>query len=219
MSEHVAPQQWRVVPLQALAAVRYGKAKPSHGGSVPVVGSSGVYSHTLAAIVHFPTLVIGRKGSAGKVWLISEPCWPADTAFYLEWRDCSASDLRFLYYAMSARPLSGEHARTTMPSLQKHDVENFEFLLPPLAEQIAIVRALHAVQHARNTRHGELAAERERKAALMEDLFTYGLRGEPSQQIDVGAVPQSWSVRPLLQVADIVYGVQAAVAHLKDSRF
>ena len=31
-----------------------------------------------------PAIVIGRKGSFGEVTFAEEPCWPIDTAFYIE---------------------------------------------------------------------------------------------------------------------------------------
>src|SRR5581483_6246187 len=45
-----------------------------------------------------------------------------------------------------------------------------------------------------------LAAEL--KKALMHKLFTNGTRGEPLKQTDIGAVPQSWTVTELQEVAE-----------------
>jgi len=199
------PANWIQTRLGDMAEVRYGKAKPAQEGNIPVVGSSGVYASTCTALIDYPTLIVGRKGTAGKVWLQEEPCWPADTTFYLEWKKCNA-DLLFLYYAMTARPLSGEHARTTMPSLQKPDLEDYAVWLPPLPEQRAIAATLRAVQDTREARRRELALERERKAALMEDLFTCGTRGEPCKQTEIGPMPQSWEVVLLDSVAQVSSG-------------
>jgi type I restriction enzyme S subunit len=71
--------EWDVVSIGKLADVNYGKAKPKTEGNVPVVGSGGVYAWTSEALIDFPTIVIGRKGSAGQPWLFEEPCWPSDT--------------------------------------------------------------------------------------------------------------------------------------------
>jgi type I restriction enzyme, S subunit len=65
--------------------------------------------------------------------------------------------------------------------------------LPPMDEQWAIARALSAVQEAKEARLRELELERERKAALMEHLLTYGTRGEPTKQTEIGEMPKSWS--------------------------
>jgi type I restriction enzyme S subunit len=45
-------------------------------------------------------------------------------------------------------------------------------------------------------RQRELALERERKAALMEHLFTHGTRGEQTKQTEIGEIPESWQVKP-----------------------
>src|SRR5205085_6403377 len=55
-------------------------------------------------------------------------------------------------------------------------------------------------------RRRELDAERERKAALMEDLFTRGLRGELCQQTEIGPLPMSWSILRLNEMADSFSG-------------
>ncbi|WP_273466324.1 restriction endonuclease subunit S [Methanothrix sp.] len=95
---------------------------------------------------------------------------------------------QFLSYSISTS--SGvNHPRTSWSSISA-----FQFLLPPLPEQRAIARALRAVQAAREARLREITLERERKAALMEHLFTHGTRGEPTKMTEIGEMPESWEV-------------------------
>ena len=158
------PAHWRVVRLGEIARVKYGKAKPiNEHGNIPVIGSGGIYGWTAEAAVDFATLIIGRKGTAGQVWLSETPSWPSDTTFYLEWKSHTTVDVRFIYGWFLLNPLSGEHAKTTIPSLQRPDLENSLVPLPPLSEQREIARMLQAVD-------AKIAAEQTRRAAL-EDLF------------------------------------------------
>jgi type I restriction enzyme S subunit len=160
----LVPEHWEVVRLGELANIRYGKAKPKTSGSIPVIGSGGIYAWTDQALVDFPTLIIGRKGTAGQVWLVRGSCWPSDTTFYLEWHipDCRAI-ADFLYCVFLLNPLSGEHAKTTLPSLQRHDLENYLIPLPPIHEQQEIAHILQAVDQ-------KIEAEKAKKQAL-ETLF------------------------------------------------
>ncbi len=48
--------------------------------------------------------------------------------------------------------------------------------------------------------------ERERKAALMEYLFTHGTRGESLKQTEIGEMPESWEVVKLGQLASVKGG-------------
>ena len=158
------PAHWRVVRLGEIARVKYGKAKPiNEHGNIPVIGSGGIYGWTAEAAVDFATLIIGRKGTAGQVWLSETPSWPSDTTFYLEWKSHTTVDVRFIYGWFLLNPLSGEHAKTTIPSLQRPDLENSLVPLPPLPEQREIARMLQAVD-------AKIAAEQARRAAL-EELF------------------------------------------------
>lgn len=117
------PADWEVAPLGDLAEVNYGKARPKTEGSIPVVGSGGVYASADEALVDFPTIVIGRKGSAGRTWLMERPCWPSDTTFYLDLTE--KVNLYFLFSYLTFNPLSGEHAKTTLPSLSRPYLESY----------------------------------------------------------------------------------------------
>ena len=73
-------------------------------------------------------------------------------------------------------------------------LQSLNLPLPSLPEQRAIAHALRAVQQARAARQHELTLERERKAALVEHLFTHGTRNEPRKQTEIGEMPESWRV-------------------------
>jgi len=80
--------------------------------------------------------------------------------------------------------------------------------LPPLDEQRAIAHTLRTIQKSKETRQKELELERERKAALMEYLFTHGTGNEPRKQTEIGEIPENWEVLPLKQVINkIQYGL------------
>jgi len=96
---------------------------------------------------------------------------------------------------------------TTIKGISRFDLQSLELLLPPIDEQRAIVSCLDQVRAAIRTRRRELALERERKAALLEYLFTHGTRGEPTKQTEIGEMPESWQVVRLGEIAKVQSGV------------
>lgn len=208
----ILPQEWEAVRIGDLTAVRYGKAKPKEIGEVPTIGSGGAYGWTSEALVDFPTLVVGRKGTAGKVWLQELPCWPSDTTFYLDWTSDKVNH-HFLYYWLQERPLSGEHAKTTLPSLSKPDLENCLVPLPSLAEQQAIAYVLRTVQEAKEATEKVIESTRELKWSLMNHLFTYGpVPVDEAEQVlakdtPYGLVPEHWDEVILGECAYVQTGV------------
>jgi type I restriction enzyme S subunit len=201
------PDTWKLVQLGDVATVKYGKAKPKAHGDIPTVGSGGVYSWTSTALVEFPTLIVGRKGTAGKVWLQEQPSWPSDTTFYLEWKSDQV-DHRLVYHSLQARPLSGEHSKTTLPSLSKPDVEQYLLPLPPRSEQRAIAHVLRTVQEAKEATEKVIEATWELKRSLMNHLFTYGsvpvdeAERVPLKETEIGSVPDHWEVVKLGDVCE-----------------
>ena len=172
------PEHWEVVRLGNLqiSQIKYGKAKPPESGNIPVVGSSGIYEWTNKALIGKPTIVVGRKGTAGKPYLILEPCWPSDTTFYLD-INLELIKPKFLYEYILLRSPSGEHDKTTLPSLKREDLENLKIPLPPLPEQQKIAGILQTIDQ-------KIEIEK-RKKELYEELFKTMLNKIMSQEIDV----------------------------------
>ena len=92
---------------------------------------------------------------------------------------------------------------STFKEVTKGTLLNVEILLPPLSEQRAIAHILQTIQEAKFTRQREIALERERKAALMEYLFSHGTKGEPRKQTEIGEIPESWEVVRLKEIANL----------------
>ncbi|RMH35239.1 MAG: restriction endonuclease subunit S [Nitrospirae bacterium] len=136
-------------------------------------------------------------------------------------------DSNFLFYTVSYDPFVervAEHQRgSSYPAVIDKDVLRESIPLPPLDEQRAIAHVLRTVQEAKEATEGVIAAARELKKSLMRHLFTYGpvpvdqTDRVPMQETEIGSLPAHWRVVRLGEVAEIVYGVQAAVAHMKDS--
>jgi len=71
-----------------------------------------------------------------------------------------------------------------------------------LPEQKKIAHILSTVQRAIEAQERIIATTTELKKALMQKLFTEGLRNEPKKQTEIGPVPKSWEVVPLEQIAE-----------------
>ncbi|WP_189524951.1 restriction endonuclease subunit S [Nostoc sp. 'Peltigera membranacea cyanobiont' 232] len=86
-------------------------------------------------------------------------------------------------------------------------VKQFPIYLPPLSEQKTIAHTLRTIQKAKETRQRELELERERKAALMQYLFTHGTRNEQRKQTNIGKIPETWEVVTVDKVCEFLqYG-------------
>ncbi len=95
----------------------------------------------------------------------------------------------------------------TLPAITARTVKNTTIPLPPLPEQRAIAHILQTIQQAKFTRQREIELERERKAALMNHLFTHGTKGEPRKQTEIGEIPESWEVVKLGDKAELRNGI------------
>lgn len=204
------PVEWEVASLSEFAEIKYGKANPKLKGHVPVIGSGGVFTWTRKALVEYPTIIIGRKGTAGEVHLAEIPSYPSDTTFYLAWKN--EIDIYYLYYFLSLYKLSGQDAKTTLPSLQRTSLENQLIAVPPIPEQRAISRVLSTIQRAIETQDNLIAAERELKKSLMRQLFTQGLEANGAvKETEIGMMPEYWELYPIRDVVEIQYGYQTSI--------
>jgi type I restriction enzyme S subunit len=130
--------------------------------------------------------------------------------------DSNRYDIRFIAYQLRSERIQNvvaSHKRgATIQGITRDNLKKLEVNLPPLSEQRKIAGVLGLVQRAIEQQERLIALTTELKKALLLHLFTHGLRGESQKQTEIGPVPESWEQRPLDQVGDVVYGIQAAVA-------
>ncbi len=108
-----------------------------------------------------------------------------------------------LYFHDSGQTRQLQQRTTGIRNLMFQDYKDTTIPLPPLPEQRAIAHILQTIQEAKFTRQREIALERERKAALMDFLFSHGTKDEPRKQTEIGEIPESWEVVQLKEIANL----------------
>jgi len=123
----------------------------------------------------------------------------------------------YVYFLQSAFTqlgiFEGAANKTTIPNLSRNRLAALNVPHPRLNEQQGVVAALARVREANRLHDRSCVLAQELKRAAMRELFTRGLRGEAQKETEIGPVPESWTFNRLGDIADIVYGAQAAVAN------
>ncbi len=144
----IAPD-WPMVALGDVISLEYGKPLKSENrieGPFAVFGSNGVIGYHDQYLVGEPTIIVGRKGSAGAVNYCDLPCYPIDTTFFVQIRDRKRLDIRFCYYQLLALELEKVNVQAGVPGLNRNDAYRKPLALPPLEIQQAIVVEIEAEQ-------------------------------------------------------------------------
>lgn len=114
----------------------YGKAikkDDQRTMGIPVYGSNGIYTYSDSTLVQQHAVIIGRKGSVGKVHLSTEKCWISDTAFYVI-KD-SLDESYFVYYLLSSLGLENMNTDAAVPGLNRDNAHRLEIKIPNSIEK------------------------------------------------------------------------------------
>ena len=91
----------------------------------------------------------------------------------------------YVYFLQSAFTqlgiFEGAGNKTTIPNLSRSRLAGLEVPQPKIDEQLAIVAALSRVREAIKTHHQSAELAQDLKRAVMQTLFTHGLRGEGAE--------------------------------------
>lgn len=109
-------------------------------GRVPVVSSGGIKSFHDKAMVQAPGVVIGRKGTLGKVFYLEVDFWPHDTTLWV--KDFRGNEPRFVYYFFSGLDVKRLDSGTANPALNRNQVHQIEVEWPSFSRQRDIVLTL-----------------------------------------------------------------------------
>lgn len=133
--------------LGKLVKIKYGKNQKhvvSDEGKIPIYGTGGIMGYATEFLYDKPSVLIGRKGTIGKVKYADHPFWTVDTLFYTEVNEEIVLP-KFLFYLMSQLDLNVYNEGTTIPSLRTETLNRLEFSIPPLSIQRKIVSILSAL--------------------------------------------------------------------------
>lgn len=143
MSEVVSEDRIRGT-LGELLPLKYGKSLPAatrdSTGSVPVFGSSGIVGQHSSALTTGPTIIVGRKGNVGAVHFSAVPCWPIDTAYFVE--PPAGHSATYYRYLLTSLNLVRLDKSTAIPGLSRDDYNAVEVAVHAPAQQLEIVAEL-----------------------------------------------------------------------------
>ncbi|MGA3439251.1 restriction endonuclease subunit S [Lactiplantibacillus plantarum] len=140
----------KLVKLGDIISLNYGKSltkKNRIPGNVPVYGSSGITDYHDKPLVDAPSLIIGRKGSIGSVFLSEVPFYPIDTTYFAKESDLNGLDLHFAYYFLKFLPLSEMNTDSAVPGLNRNNFYSLDVVIPDIKSQKIIAFFLDQISY------------------------------------------------------------------------
>ncbi len=210
------------VRLKYVTRFGYGDAIPPEkipSADVPVFGSNGQFTKTYESNTLAPAIIIGRKGSYGKVNWSPVKCFASDTTFFID-QSKTQHDLRWLFYVLQTLSLDEGSNETAVPGLNRDVAYSLKISLPELRDQHRIAAYLdHETAHI-----NALIAAKERLLALLAEkrqaLITRAVRRGLDSKVKMkdsgvewlGEVPEHWVVLHLKRVLALIeYGISESV--------
>lgn len=141
-------KQTKKYRIGQLITLEYGKALPKSKrieGNYPVVGSNGIDGYHDEYMLKAPNIIIGRKGSVGKVNWIEKNCTPIDTCFYVK-ANSNIIDFKYCYYMLKNANLENLNTGLGPGGLNRNTAYNVEVNIPDLKEQQKIVSQIEELE-------------------------------------------------------------------------
>lgn len=135
---------WETKRLGEIIQLEYGKpladSDRNPNGLYPAYGANGIKDRTDKFYRGEPSIIVGRKGSAGEVTLTEEKYWPLDVTFFVEF-DRAKYELQYLYFLLLTLNLPSM-AKGVKPGINRNDVYDITVTTPDIVEQRRIVTLL-----------------------------------------------------------------------------
>ena len=128
------PKGWKIGTISDLANVTSGKrpqkrSKEKTGEfTMPLYGGGGVMAYVSTPMISEPFLLTGRVGTLGKIFRITEECWPSDNTLLLF--PLSSSYLEYLYFMLHRIDFDSLNRGSTQPLVTQTDLKNQRVVIP-----------------------------------------------------------------------------------------
>jgi len=201
-------KDWQAKKLGEIIKLEYGKplskSQRKSNGLYPVYGANGEKDRTDEYYFDRPSIIVGRKGSAGEINLTEKKFWPLDVSYFVTF-DYKKYDLNFLYYLLGNLELP-KLAKGVKPGINRNEVYSIDVQIPPLPEQKRIVaildEAFAAIAMAKENAEKNLQNARELFESYLQSAFANPGDGweektlnQISENLDSKRVPITKNVR------------------------
>jgi type I restriction enzyme S subunit len=201
------PEHWDAIKLKWVCSFIYGNSLSSEDrieGDIPVYGSNGIVGYHNKAITQKPCIIIGRKGSFGKINYSESECFPIDTTYFID-GTATKNNIRWLYFALQTLNLDSLSKDTGVPGLSREEAYNRLIIAPSIEEQ-------HSIGHYLDDRTQKIDTLIEKKQTLSDLLkeertatinqaITRGLNPDAPMKDSgiewLGEIPKHWEVTKL----------------------
>lgn len=206
------PDHWECKTLKRITRFAYGDSLSEENrkeGTIPVYGSNGIVGYHNISITDSPCIIVGRKGSFGKVNFSEKPCFPIDTAYFID-KSQTKVNLYWLAYYLSILKLDENTLDDTVPGLSREWAYKKPGLIVPILEQQTIVRFLdyktEQIDRFISNRQKQIELLSEKKAVIINNAVT-GKAGlgtkvkmKPSGIEWLPEIPKNWDVCKIRRV-------------------
>jgi type I restriction enzyme S subunit len=173
-------EQWQQRNVGDILRLEYGKPLPKSDrkvdGKYPIYGANGEKERTDSFYHDRPSIIVGRKGSAGELAISNGPFWPLDVTYFVVF-DEEQYELQFLYHLLTFLDLP-KLAKGVKPGINRNDVYALGVKVPPIAEQKRIVRnldeAFKRIEIAKGNVNKNLQNARSLVNSYLHSVFTQG---------------------------------------------
>lgn len=133
-------------------------------GKFAAYGANGIKDKTDKYYWDQPSIIVGRKGSAGELTKVSEPFWPLDVTYYVV-HDSNETSIDYIYSLLKSLDLPS-FARGVKPGINRNDIYSLDIIIPPISDQIKTAKKIDAMSA--KTKH--LAELYDNKLKLLKNL-------------------------------------------------
>ncbi|MFK0571943.1 restriction endonuclease subunit S [Endozoicomonas sp.] len=129
------PEGWEIKTIGNMLDLAYGKSLPATNrepGPFPVYGSGGVSGYHKEAICNGPGVVVGRKGTVGSVYWVSQDFFPIDTVFYVKPK--VKMPLFWVFQKLSHMNIATLSADSAVPGVNRNAIYTIKWVIP--SEQV-----------------------------------------------------------------------------------
>ena len=141
-------------------------------GDHPVISSGGISAYHSEYKAIGPGVLLGRKGSVGRVHYVQENYWPHDTTLWV--KDFKGNHPTFIYYFFKLFPISNFEESTANPTLNRNRLHPVEVFWPTYDYQTRFASVFESINKCRRFNESAISESDN----LFNSLLQRAFRGE-----------------------------------------